>query len=199
MSYDTEENVTRDLDKQATRETFKDAQFVSILEIGCGTGKNTVFLAKIGGKVHALDFSAKMIEKAKEKVESKTVEFTVANINEKWPCESHRYDLVVCNLVLEHIENLEWIFSEAGRVLQEKGRFYMCELHPCRQYQGKQARFENGKEVIEIPAHVHHISEYVKAGEKKGLGILELKEWWHEQDQGKTPRLVSITFEKKCG
>jgi protein-L-isoaspartate O-methyltransferase len=37
---------------------------VRVLEIGCGTGKNTSVLAQIGEKVLALDFSENMIEKA---------------------------------------------------------------------------------------------------------------------------------------
>ena len=67
-SYDTNQNLTRDLDSTVTRNLLDDLRFDSILEIGCGTGKNTVFLAGIGQNVHALDFSQGMIEKAKEKV-----------------------------------------------------------------------------------------------------------------------------------
>jgi malonyl-CoA O-methyltransferase len=196
-NYDTDENLTRDLDREATRKTFQEAQFVSILEVGCGTGKNTDFLSRIGEKVHALDFSIRMMEKAQAKVAGRNVEFALADINAEWPCESQAYDLVVCNLVLEHIENLNWVFSEARRVLVKKGQVYICELHPYQQYQGKKARFEKEKDVIEIPAYLHHISEYLAAGEKNEFGIISLKEWWHAEDQGKAPRLVSIMFEKK--
>jgi len=56
-AYDTDENLTRDLDQKVTREELADLHFNSILEIGCGTGKNTAFLAQIGAHVHALDFS----------------------------------------------------------------------------------------------------------------------------------------------
>ncbi|HZJ22663.1 MAG TPA: methyltransferase domain-containing protein, partial [Anaerolineales bacterium] len=64
-SYDTDNNLTRDLDQQVTRETLSGLHFNSILEIGCGTGKNTAFLCQIGDSVHALDFSQGMIGKAK--------------------------------------------------------------------------------------------------------------------------------------
>jgi len=64
-SYDFDENLTRDLDWQVTRDTLAPFYYRSILEIGCGTGKNTAFFAQIGTKVHALDFSQGMIEKAK--------------------------------------------------------------------------------------------------------------------------------------
>ncbi|NTU56864.1 MAG: methyltransferase domain-containing protein, partial [Anaerolineales bacterium] len=61
--YDTNANLTRDLDSTVTRSLLANRRFDSILELGCGTGKNTVFFAEIGGRVHALDFSQGMVEK----------------------------------------------------------------------------------------------------------------------------------------
>jgi len=75
--YDSNTNLTRDLDQQVTRETLAGQHFNAILELGCGTGKNTVFLAEIGTQVHALDFSAGMIAKAKEKVKAENVRFDI--------------------------------------------------------------------------------------------------------------------------
>src|SRR5512143_3468555 len=64
-SYDSDENLTRDLDQNVLREALADLHFKSILEIGCGTGKNTAFLSQISERVHALDFSEGMVEKAR--------------------------------------------------------------------------------------------------------------------------------------
>ena len=38
-SYDSDINLTRDLDSKLTRELLADLQLDSILELGCGTGK----------------------------------------------------------------------------------------------------------------------------------------------------------------
>lgn len=195
-SYDTDENLTRDLDQQVTRAALANSTFNSILEIGCGTGKNTVFLAQIGAKVHALDFSQGMLEKARAKVNAAHVQFSVADLTRKWPCEDNAYDLLVCNLVLEHIEDLSFIFSEAFRVLEENGRFLINELHPFRQYEGKKARFSSGDDVTEIPAFVHHISDFVNLAANNELRLVALNEYWHEADQNKPPRIVSFIFEK---
>jgi malonyl-CoA O-methyltransferase len=196
-TYDTDQNLTRDLDEQILREELTDLRFKSILEIGCGTGKNTVFLAQVGTRVHALDFSEGMIQKAREKVKDEHVKFTVADLTKRWPCEDQTYDLIVCNLVLEHIENLSFIFSEAFRVLETQGKFLINELHPFRQYKGKKARFDKGESVTEIPAFVHHISEFVNAAPDNGWKLSRLKEHWHRQDQGKLPRIISFVFEKQ--
>jgi malonyl-CoA O-methyltransferase len=63
-TYDTVENLTRDLDRIITRDSLADFQCKTILEVGCGTGKNTALLAKIGEQVLALDISRRMIRKA---------------------------------------------------------------------------------------------------------------------------------------
>ena len=195
-TYDFDENLTRDLDRQVTREVLANLRFHSILEIGCGTGKNTAFLVQVGAHVHALDFSEGMIEKAREKVKAENVEFSVADLTQKWPGEDTSYDLIVCNLVLEHIEDLPFIFSEAFRVLEQEGRFLINELHPFRQYEGKKARFDKGEGVTEIPAFVHHISDFMNAASTNGLTLIKLNEWWHEKDQGKPPRIISLLFRK---
>jgi len=195
-TYDSDENLTRDLDGIVCREILKDRGFEYILEIGCGTGKNTAYLSQIGTHVWALDFSEAMLKKATKKPALHNVTFTMADITKQWPCKDRVADLIVCNLVLEHIENLHFIFSEAYRVLNKKRRFFVCELHPFRQYRGEKARFQRGRTTIEIQAFVHHISDFLEAAEKNGFILDGFREWWHEDDQNKLPRLVSFVFLK---
>src|SRR5437868_5829247 len=115
-TYDEDRNLTRDLDEQITRTTLKDCRCKSILEIGCGTGKNTRWLSEIGEQVHAIDFSAAMIEQAREKCAFENVTFALADITKRWPVADVSVDLITCNLVLEHISQLSFIFAEAARV-----------------------------------------------------------------------------------
>jgi malonyl-CoA O-methyltransferase len=100
-------------------------------------------------------------------------------------------------LVLEHIRELTFVFAEAVRVLATGGRFFVCELHPFRQYQGTRAHFQRDRETREIEAFVHHLSDFTDAAAANGLSLAGMKEWWHEQDQHKPPRLVSFLFEKR--
>lgn len=197
QTYDTDKNLTRDLDEQIMRESLSNLHFHSILEIGCGTGKNTTFLARIGTRIHALDFSEGMIEKAKDKVKAESVRFEVADLTQRWPSEEQAYDLIVCNLVLEHIEELSYIFSEAFRVLKQGGKFFINELHPFRQYEGRKARFGTGEGVTEIPAFVHHISEFVNTASESGFTLVKLNERWHAEDENKPPRILCLLFEKQ--
>lgn len=194
--YDSNENLTRDLDAKILRETLTGQHFDSILETGCGTGKNTEFLVQIGTWVHALDFSEGMIAKAREKAEAGNVRFEMADLTKRWPCEDSAYDLIVCSLVLEHIADLSHIFAEAARTLRLGGKFFINELHPFKQYGGTKARYEQAGQTVEVEAFVHHISEFVNAAKSNDLKLVTLKEYWHAQDEGKPPRLISLLFER---
>ena len=129
-----------------------------------------------------------MIEKARAKVTAPNVSFEIADITKRWPAKDQSFDLIVCNLVLEHIEDLNFIFAEASRVLVEGGRFFICELHPFRQYLGTQARFQRADDTKHIAAFTHHVTDFTNAALANGLMVKEMKEWWHEEDEGKSRR-----------
>ena len=195
-TYDTDRNLTRDLDAQVAERRLGSLRVRTILEVGCGTGKNTPLFASIGEQVTALDFSEAMIEQAKNKTWLDNVAFQVADITERWPVEERSVNLVTFNLVLEHVEDLDFVFGEASRVLANDGIVFVSELHPFRQYRGVVARFERDNQRIEIPAFVHHISDFLKAAGKYDLGLVELEENWHAEDAEKPPRLITFIFRK---
>lgn len=195
-TYDSDDNFTRDLDRVVTRKTLIGLKYKSVIEIGCGTGKNTVVLSQIAEKVHAIDFSVSMIEIAKNKVNSPNIIFSIGDITKKWIYSDESADLVTCNLVLEHIEELSFIFSEAYRVLIKGGHLFISELHPFRQYQGGKANFKINQDIVAIEAFVHHISDFVNIGKNHNFILEGFQEWWDEQDKNKPPRLVSFLFQK---
>ena len=167
------------------------------VEAACGTGKNTPFFASISDSVLALDFSAGMLAIARERVHAKNVKFQQTDLLDTWPCADQSADLVACNLVLEHIENIQHVFNEAARVLAVGGTFFVSELHPHKQYLGSQARFVNEHKIeTRIDAFVHHLSDYLRAAEAARLQLEKIEESWHGDDVGKPPRLMSLLFLK---
>jgi ubiquinone/menaquinone biosynthesis C-methylase UbiE len=195
-TYDSDRNGTRDLDRHVTESTLGDRKYQNILELGCGTGKNTALLDRIGRRILALDFSPGMLQQAKTKLTTDHVFFVRADLTKPWPAKTGSFELVICNLVLEHIEDLDPIFNQASQSLRAGGEFFVCELHPSWQYQGIQANFSYEQETIVIDAFVHHLSDFTEAARANGLSLKSLKEWWHEEDLNKPPRLVSFLFEK---
>ena len=195
-NYDADQNLTRDLDSQATHAALTGRRFKSMLELGCGTGKNTIFFAQIADAVHALDFSQGMLEKARVKAQAGNIRFEAADLTKPWPCVDSAYDLLACNLVLEHIADLSHIFSEAARVLSPRGIFLINELHPFKQYRGSRARFERSESTVKVDAFVHHISEFINTASGHGLKLVRFEELWHATDVDKPPRIASFLFEK---
>ena len=57
--YDIDANPTRDLDKIVTIESLSKIDFSNVLEIGCGTGKNTEWLVTRANRLVGLDFFQK--------------------------------------------------------------------------------------------------------------------------------------------
>lgn len=92
----------------------------SILEIGCGFGRNVKYLIENGIKassITAVDFSPIMIAKAGEYVENKNVHFQVADAR-SLPFKDKQFDLVLVHGVFMHIkpEDFEQALGEAVRV-----------------------------------------------------------------------------------
>ncbi|XSG73870.1 class I SAM-dependent methyltransferase [Herpetosiphon llansteffanensis] len=195
-SYDTDHNRTRDLDQQLMRELLQGQEYRSILELGCGTGKNTQFFSTLGAEVVALDFSAGMLEQARSKINASHVQFQQADLTQAWPVASGHFDLVVTNLVLEHLADLDHFFAQASQAMAAHGQLLISELHPFRQYQGSQARFQGQTGVIQVAAFTHHISDFLLAAAKAGLQLSQLHEHWHNDDLNLPPRLLTLRWHK---
>ena len=194
--YDTDPNKTRDLDEQVSRLTLSRYDFKKVIELGSGTGKNTPILLEKADHVICIDFSKNMQNKAKEKLQDKRIEFIHADINNDWPIENAFADLITCNLILEHIENIEFIFKEVSDKLKPGGLFLISELHPFKQYIGSQAKFETTAGTHKLKSYTHHISDFLHAGEVNDLELVELEEWFDQENDCDLPRLISFVFMK---
>lgn len=194
--YDTNQNKTRDLEAIALKETLQSLIFDTCLEIGCGTGNNTLWLASRAKQVNAVDFSEEMLAKARKKNFSDKVIFHQADITLPWDFDPNQFDLVSFSLVLEHIENLDFIFSQAARVNVKGGYCYIGELHPFRQYLGTKARFEtqNGTQVL--TCYIHNVSDFVLAAKNHEFEIAGLNEFTHPGDKNSVPRILALLFKK---
>ena len=192
-NYDSVENKTRDLEAKALRKMVS-GENLNILEIGCGTGKNTEFLQTKAKYLIGADFSAEMLARAKAKITAENVEFRQLDVCETWDFAANSFDLITCSLALEHIENIDFVFNEARKVLCENGRFYIGELHPFKQYLGTKARFETGSGIFELECFVHHVSEFFAVAVKNNFEVIELKEWFDDDDKTQIPRLLTMVF-----
>lgn len=198
-SYDTVENKTRDLEATALRESIESIvgrEPLDILELGCGTGKNTEWLLTKAKCVVGADFSVEMLAIAKEKINDQRIEFKQFDLRDEWDFLRQQFDLITCSLALEHIENINFIFQQAHKVLRKNGFFYVGELHPFKQYQGSKARFETQSGIFELECFVHHISDFFEAAKSNNFECVDLEEWF-DDDNKMIPRLLTIIFKTK--
>ena len=193
-NYDNDFNPTRDLDKIATIQSLSDLQFFNVLELGCGSGKNTEWLISKANKLVGLDFSKNMLDLARKKIKTDRATFINTDLNEDWPVNDNSFDLATINLTLEHIEVLEHIFNALFFKLTQGGKCFVCELHPKKQLAGSKAQFEeNGtKKVLDVFQHSE--KDYIQTAEKEGFKLLSKKSWY--DDKKDLPRLISFLFEK---
>lgn len=194
--YDTNTNRTRDREAVALRSVLKDIENVDILEIGCGTGKNSEWLVTKAKSLLGVDLSGEMLALAQQKVTNEKARFHQADINRKWDFTEVQFDLITFSLVLEHVENLDFIFEQATSKLRKGGSIYVGELHPFKQYSGTKARFdtEEGRTVVEC--FTHHLTDFVRAAEKQSLRFESLAEWFDEDDRSGIPRILTLKFRK---
>ncbi len=193
--YDHNENMTRDIDYKATVEVLDNYDFKKVIELGCGTGKNTKWLVDKADIIYGLDFSEKMLEVARKKILSNKVKFIQTDILQPWPIGEREFDLVTSSLTLEHIKDLNNIFNKAYSFLKTSGLFFISELHPFKQYTGSKAKFENNNKTTELKTFTHNISDFLNSGKETGFKLINLREWFDEKEKY-LPRLITFIFQK---
>lgn len=104
-----------------------------VVDLGSGAG-NDAFVARsiVGenGKVIGIDFTEKMIEKARtnaQKLGFQNVEFRQGDI-ENMPLAGNVADVVVSNCVLNLVPNKEQAFKETFRILKAGGHFSVSDI-----------------------------------------------------------------------
>ncbi|MEK4521040.1 class I SAM-dependent methyltransferase [Psychrobacillus sp. FSL W7-1457] len=101
----------------------------SVLDIGCGTGKTSAFLATTYGcKVTAVDNHPVMIEKARERF--KPLEADIHLIEGDITClplESDSFDIIISESVLVFTD-IALALSEAARLLKKDGKLLLIEM-----------------------------------------------------------------------
>lgn len=190
-SYDSDVNRTRDLDAEVLRAAGLPLAGATVIEFGAGTGKNTDYLAAHAARLTAFDLSPAMLDRARARVTAPHVTFVEHDITRPWPVPMGAADLVIGNLVLEHIARLAPVLAEARRALRMGGELYLCELHPYRQWRGAGARTGEAR----VEAYVHAVSDYLNTALAYGFRLTFMAEPVEaEAAPGALPRLLQMRF-----
>lgn len=171
--YDREANPLIAIEEPVVREAFGDVAGLEVLDLGCGTGRHSLWLASAGATVTGVDFSEGMLEEARAKPGAEAVRFLAHDLQQPLPFAAGSFDLVVSGLVLEHLAALDAFFAEARRVLRPGGRAVVSAMHPAMFLKGVQARFTDpaSGEKVQPGSFAHSIGEFVMAAVRAGFAI----------------------------
>ena len=191
--YDREDNPLIALETPRVAELLGPVAGLSVLDVGCGTGRHALRLSAQGADVTALDFSDGMLDRARSKPGWERIRLLHHDLALPIPCDSASFDRVLCALVLEHIANLDLLYREFARVCRPSGRIVISAMHPAMMWRGVQARFTDpvsGRET-RPQSHPNQLSDFVMAALRAGLRIDHLSE--HMVDEtiaAQSPRAV---------
>lgn len=190
--YETRYSRTWDIDEPADHvvdfvKTLKE-KARSILDVGCGAGRDSFFLAKEGFHLTGLDISSNALRLAsernrKEKTQSMFVKGTFLYL----PFSEGRFDAAFSSYSIENVslEKIERALSEMKRVIK-KGGLLLVTLHSPKHW-----RFGQGKEIapnefltvvtsgskkIELIIHFFEKDEAERLFRDIGLKLLSIRE-----------------------
>lgn len=192
-----------------------------ILDMACGQGIFAEQLRDKGGLVTGVDIGKELIKIAEEK--SKTIKekgthkviYHTASADDLFMLKNNSFDIVVCILALQNIENLQKTIEEARRTLVPNGVLYFVLNHPSfrnpkQTYWGyNEADDKQYRRVDEYMSESHvridmtpgsvqdkkftvsfhrPLQVYVKALSKNNLAVTRLEEWVSHRESERGPK-----------
>jgi SAM-dependent methyltransferase len=135
-----------------------------VLDLGCGTGRNSNYLASLGADVSALDISVTALDLARKRAreEGSKVDYRESDIGGRYPYQENEFDLVIditSSNSLDEIERAKYL-SETARVLKPGGFFLVKTL--CKDGD------KNAKELI-----AKHPGKQHDTYKNKQMGLVE--------------------------
>jgi malonyl-CoA O-methyltransferase len=177
--YDHDANPLPALEEPHVRDAAGEVCGLDVLDLGCGTGRHTTWLAAAGARVSALDFSEGMLEKARAKPGNEGVRFVVHDLHSRLPFPDASFDRVISGLVLEHLRELSGVCGEAHRVLRPGSAAVLSAMHPAMFLRGSQARFTDptSGQVVQPGSVKHQLSDFVMSAVRAGFHLDNMAEY----------------------
>lgn len=160
------------LEKRLMADVARPKHGETALDLGCGTGIYSLWLAKQKLSVTGIDISTEMLKKASEKAlkQQMNIDFIQGDIHHL-PFQDEQFDLVISNLVLEFVEDPGRAISESLRILKKGGRLVVGMI-------GKQSEWADNyvKRGLENPGSVFANARFFSLKEIAQLNYLQPSE-----------------------
>jgi SAM-dependent methyltransferase len=124
---------TRDWDSEPLGLLPADLHGLRVLDLACGYGTASRYLAQRGARVTGLDLSARLLSRARQMEDSQPLGIRYiqgdAACTDWW--DGLAYDGVLCNMALMDIDDLDGALTTVATVLAPGGWFTFSVFHPC--------------------------------------------------------------------
>ncbi len=118
-----------DEDMPMLDEIFKKHGVSKILDLGCGTGRHTVYFADAGYEVYGFDFSRYAIKRAREILKENQLHanLKVWDMTNPFPYEDEFFGAVISISAFHHhkVENIKKVIAEIDRVTGKGSYLYV--------------------------------------------------------------------------
>ena len=151
--------INRDMPK--IRKFFEERDVKKILDLGCGSGRHLVYLAKHDFLVYGIDSSNEGIRIAKGWLKRKNLKanLRVGNIFKRLPYKDDFFDALISTSVLQHakIRDIKFAIKEIERILRPEGLIYITL--PRKKFKKEEIKFK----IVEPRTYL------LLEGDKKGV------------------------------
>ena len=121
-------------ERPATLSLMPEVEGKRVFDAGCGSGVYSEWLIEHGAEIVAVDASPKMVELAKQRLGSEA-DVRQADLGKPLTfLKDSSFDIVLCPLVLDYVEDWNATFAEFYRVLRPGGHFVFSITHPLFDY-----------------------------------------------------------------
>lgn len=177
-SYDQEHNGLIWIEERAVDRLLAQISFSRVLDVGSGTGRHALKLARRGSRVTAIDQSPEMLAVARlaAQREDLPIDFHLLSLDDGLPFEAGQFDLLICALMLCHVPDLAHALQEFARVLQDGGFLLITDFHPDHILYGWRTAFRRAEVVYHLPTVGHIREDYLETIRACGLTILDVTE-----------------------
>jgi ubiquinone/menaquinone biosynthesis C-methylase UbiE len=169
-TYDGEKNALIAVEEPAVLELISSLPITNALDVGAGTGRHTLPLARRGVYVTAVDQSPEMLAIARQKAQQENlpIDFHVASLTDGLPFASNQFDFLINALMLCHVSDIAAAVHECCRVVRPGGHLLITDFHPDAIDYGWRTSFTYGDVKYALPNTYHTRSGYLQALTNEG-------------------------------
>lgn len=141
----------------------RNEEFLDIIDLWAGDGRMFRYFENVAFRKYvACDVAEKLLKK--HPTRWLKIQKTICDLEEQLPFEDDNFDIATSFFVLEHIENIKWLFEEIYRILKPGGRRMIGHFLQRREFEREAWKWKNHIK-FKIKQHTHRLEDLKEIAE----------------------------------